>query len=275
MPESITDRPTKSHEYLFLLSPSPRYFFDAEAVREAGPTTRPDLLAFGEERPDVGHPGHSNGRRRSKKPDGWATHAGGHGSFHRDGREAGEAGTIRPGRNLRSVWTIATEPYPGAHFATFPRKLVEPCIRAGTSERGVCPDCGAPWVRVVERTPMIVRPSAGRAAALAAGSGSGRRDTRGTMTQAPGAETTGWRPTCAHAAEPVPATVLDPFGGSGTTGAVAQSLGRRAVLIELNPEYIAQALARIGAARGRGDGPAVDVPVPFAGDGLWSDEVPA
>jgi site-specific DNA-methyltransferase (cytosine-N4-specific) len=73
----------------------------------------------------------------------------------------------------------------------------------------------------------------------------------------------------------IPPTVLDCFGGSGTTGAVAQSLGRRAVLIELNPEYIAQALARIGKARGRGDGPALDVPVPFAGDGLWSDEVPA
>jgi hypothetical protein len=92
--------------------------------------------------------------------------------------------------------------------------------------------------------------------------------------------TTGWRPSCRCEHDgggwaPVPATVLDPFGGSGTTGAVAQSLGRRAVLIELNPEYIAQALARIGAARGRGDGPAVDVPVPFAGDGLWSDEVSA
>jgi hypothetical protein len=136
------------------------------------------------------------------------------------------------------------------------------------------------------------------------------------MTQAPGAETTGWRPGCKHYPrtsewlelpprspnEPVedydartapdralhaelvalwttlaaaPATVRDPFGGSGTTGAVAQALGRRAVLIELNPEYIAQALARIGKARGRGDGPALDVAVPFAGDGLWSDEVPA
>jgi hypothetical protein len=64
------------------------------------------------------------------------------------------------GRNLRSVWTVATQPYPGAHFATFPPKLIEPAIKAGTSERGVCPECGAPWERVVERERFGKAPSA-------------------------------------------------------------------------------------------------------------------
>ena len=62
---------------------------------------------------------------------------------------------VNAGRNLRSVWTIATQPYPGAHFATFPEALVEPCVKAGTSERGVCPECGAPWVREVERGELV------------------------------------------------------------------------------------------------------------------------
>src|SRR3990167_6725450 len=129
MPESVTDRPTKAHEHLFLLSKRPRYYYDAEAIREQGTTTRPELLAFGEERPDVGFPGHSNGRRRSKKPDGWDT----------------EPSEIRFGRNRRDVWTIPTSPYKGAHFATFPPKLVEPCVLAGTPARGgvLDPFCGA------------------------------------------------------------------------------------------------------------------------------------
>ena len=138
MPESVTDRPTKAHEYLFLLTKSPRYYFDAEAVRETSiGTNEYDLTG-----PGYAAPGQTanTGSRKSKKPDGWATHAGGHGSFHRDGRESGEPGVIRAGRNIRTVWTIATEPYPGAHFATFPRKLVEPCVKAGCPEGGTVLD---------------------------------------------------------------------------------------------------------------------------------------
>jgi len=180
MPESVTDRPTKAHEYLFLLSKSARYFYDAEAIREDGTTTRPELLAFGD-RPDVDYPGHAD-RRRSKKPDGWDTGAGGHGNHHRDGREHGEASEIRYGRNRRTVWTIATEPYPEAHFATFPRKLVQPCILAGC---------------------------------------------------------------------PVGGTVLDPFGGSGTTAEVALEYGRRAILVELKPEYVELQKKRLEPVAGR------------------------
>lgn len=96
MPESVTDRPTKAHEYVFLLSKSPRYFYDADAIREP----------------------------------------------HADGKWGGEDGpTLNPaGRNKRSVWTVATQPFAGAHFATFPPKLIEPCILAGCPEGGMVLD---------------------------------------------------------------------------------------------------------------------------------------
>jgi len=112
MPESVTDRPTKAHEYLFLLSKSPRYYFDADAVREDGAG-----------RLDLG---------RMKRPE---ARLGEGGVWASDNSLRDE-----PGRNLRTVWTIATEPYPGAHFATFPRKLVEPCVKAGCPEGGTVLD---------------------------------------------------------------------------------------------------------------------------------------
>ncbi len=122
MPESVTDRPTKSHEYLFLLAKRERYFFDAEAVREAH---KPESLVR-----------YKSPQKRCNKSM--------HGQFGRntyDGAPSSCTDMVghESGRNIRSVWSIATESYPGAHFATFPRRLVEPCIKAGTSERGVCP----------------------------------------------------------------------------------------------------------------------------------------
>jgi site-specific DNA-methyltransferase (cytosine-N4-specific) len=205
MPESVRDRCTKAHEYIFLLAKSERYHFDFEAFQEP-----------------VNGGAHER-RAIVKAPDGWASHEGAHGSFHKDGREKGkcrtlgnvsppkgqlayeagdekqrtkagllayaekarklaEAGSgtknntsmdealaVMPStRNRRSVWTVASEPYSGAHFATFPTKLIEPCILAG------CPAGGV---------------------------------------------------------------VLDPFFGSGTTGQVAQQLGRKFIGIELNPAY--------------------------------------
>jgi DNA modification methylase/transcriptional regulator with XRE-family HTH domain len=128
MPESITDRPTKSHEYLFLLTKAARYYYDGEAIKEEG-TGR----TAGNVDPIKGT---ANGD-----------------PFFRT-REGFLAVADKPwiSRNRRSVWTIATEPYPEAHFATFPEKLVEPCILAGTSERGACPTCGAPWARETSAT---------------------------------------------------------------------------------------------------------------------------
>jgi site-specific DNA-methyltransferase (cytosine-N4-specific) len=174
MPSSVTDRPTPAKEYVFLLSKAPRYFYDAQAIAEPS-SWQPD---------------------KSKMPDGWDTGSGGHGSFHREGREKGKptAAVVSadrkalpgptysrhrsaiPGgqslqedptvtRNARDVWVLPTEPFPDAHYATFPSALAERCIKAG------CPEGG---------------------------------------------------------------TVLDPFGGSGTVGMVADRLGRDAILIDIN-----------------------------------------
>jgi hypothetical protein len=268
MPESVTDRPTKSHEYLFLLSKSPKYFFDADAVREA---VEPHNRAHNE--------------RYVKASESYSVKMAGTGQRNDSGQAMYP--TNPAGRNLRSVWNIATQPYPGAHFATFPRKLVEPCIKAGTSERGVCPECGAPWVRVVERTTLLGQRDGREATApkhvargemglRGARSGLGGSNSHNETTpQSPITTTIGWRPSCDHGTdflrgapsplvtygrtegdrlvpgpegaprrEPVPATILDPFAGSGTTAVVAQALGRRAVLIDLSTDYLDQIMRR-------------------------------
>lgn len=190
MPESIRDRCTKAHEYLFLLSKSEKYFYDFAAMQELcsdGAHARTANIGVG-----FGHgyddPSRVVRRGRIKMPDGWDTGAGGHGSFHRNGREKGKTRKLANGadltknnesfdaamrvmpstRNRRSVWTIPTQAFPSAHFATFPEALVEPCVLAGSRVGDV---------------------------------------------------------------------VFDPFFGSGTTGQVAQRLGRRFIGCELNRDY--------------------------------------
>lgn len=215
MPESVTDRPTSAHEHVFLLSKSARYFYDAEAVREPdGNTDHPRNILHKPEPSGGVLPAH-NGIRKA------------------DGRN----GT---GRNLRNVWTIATAPYAQAHFATFPPKLVEPCIKAGTSEKGCCAACGAPWVREVEKT--------FHQSGLERDNITGQDNMQGWEGIPRGstaAKTLGWSPSCQCNAAVVPCTVLDPFGGAGTTGLVADRLGRNAILIELNPEYASMAEQRL------------------------------
>jgi DNA modification methylase len=220
MPESVTDRPTKSHEYLFLLSKSERYYFDAEAVRS------PALYAG-----DVKKMG---AKSLSK---GQANGMGGSAS----GNGNASTMTVAAGRNIRSVWSIPTESYPGSHFATFPRKLVEPCVKAGTSERGCCPVCGAAWVREVDNQPKVLRRSS-RADAM---DKFGRTQASGTMISPAISKTTDWRPTCTHDAEPVPCVVLDPFSGTSTTGVVALALKRRYVGLDLSRDYLGQAVHRL------------------------------
>ena len=227
MPESVTDRPTKAHSTVFLLSKKPRYFWDADAIREPN---APDYL---EPRPA--------GRRIVANRD----------PSRRDsdaGTPVGEGGNPRAfngaGRNVRSVWQIATEPTPFAHFATWPQTLVERMIRAGTSEHGCCTACGAPWVRESD----VTYTDAGRGNANGARKGAnddariGRPyETRKLKT----VQTTGWAPSCSCDGAVRPCTVLDPFMGSGTTALVARRLGRRAVGIELNPAYLEIARRRL------------------------------
>ena len=131
MPESVRDRPTSAHEKLFLLTKAARYFYDAEAVRVA---CSPNTHARRKDRERAPRKGSDTYDRRAGT---W-----------KEKRTVAEQAEI--GANLRNVWTIATHPFADAHFATFPPKLVEPCIKAGTSEKGCCPECGAPRVRVVE-----------------------------------------------------------------------------------------------------------------------------
>ena len=160
------------------------------------------------------------------------------------------------GRNKRSVWTVATHPFSKAHFATFPPKLIEPCILAGTSEKGCCPECGKPWERVVEKTPNPKglknggHREPGRNRGLTERTSEPHISKHGTAGPA---VTTGWQPICQCSCipagtvrhDPIPATVLDPFFGAGTTGLVAKRLGRDFLGIELNPEYAAMARDRI------------------------------
>jgi DNA modification methylase len=215
MPESVTDRPTKAHEYIFLLTKSARYFYDADAVAEKSV----DTWSFGQQ------------RRVQRVLAGGGALSGGMG----DGVSGGTT------RNRRSVWTIATQPYSGAHFATFSPKLIEPCVLAGTSARGCCPTCGAPWERIIERTGHVNK----REAAHAPNNCQTKTDSTGwaPLTKA----TNEWQPTCTcPLAEPVSCTVLDPFNGAGTTGVVAGTHGRDYIGIELNPDYLAMADKRIG-----------------------------
>jgi site-specific DNA-methyltransferase (adenine-specific) len=145
MPESVTDRCTKAHEYVFLLSKKPKYYYDNEAIKEG--LSDPDRINF-----------QSGSRSFGENKD-------------RNDNDFGarSKGVQFESRNKRSVWTVNTKPYRDAHFAVFPTELITPCVLAGTK----------------------------------AGD-----------------------------------TILDPFGGSGTTGKVAVENGRKAVLCELNPEYV-------------------------------------
>lgn len=151
------------------------------------------------------------------------------------------------------MWTVPSAPFKGSHFATFPPALVEPCILAGTSAKGVCSACGAPYYRVIQPE-LVATPKAARTFVVdvrdegADGSdqGSNRQKDGHKPGYARNDKTLRWAPTCAcEGASIVPATVLDPFLGSGTTAVVADRLQRSAIGIELNPEYAAMARRRI------------------------------
>ena len=195
-PESVKDRPGRSHEYLFLLSKQPRgYYYDREGVRE----------------PNTGQP---PARKRSGGK--WADRTECHGGFI----------SWNPrGRNRRSVWTIPTSSFNPAkvgvndvdHFAMMPAALARICIQASTSEYGVCLSCAAPYRRQLA--------------------------TREDLEDV-------WVPSCSCGPDAGvgPATVLDPFTGSGTSGEVSTLLGRSFIGVDLNADYLRLARARIERA---------------------------
>jgi DNA modification methylase len=230
MPESVTDRPTKAHEYIFLLSKSAKYYFDQDAVRE--PATGWNGSKFDDPRDIERHP---NVGRKARIPAGWKTGLGSHGSIHSEGREQSITyQEIECGRNIRTVWNIATQPYKEAHFATFPEEIPERCIKAGTSEKGCCPKCGKAWVRVVETHYN----NPGNRTTNGPRSMERRHETAGFPVRLESeTKTLGWQPSCSCGEEPVPCVVLDPFIGSGTVAKVAIRLRRNWVGIDLNPAY--------------------------------------
>jgi DNA modification methylase len=233
MPESVRDRPTRSHEHVFLLAKQRRYFYDHDAIRE----------------PDCGHSS-GNGYVRKQR----LTYTSGSGA--RGQQEAWQPGG---GRNRRDVWTIAPRPGRFGHIAPFPEQLAEPCVLAGSSAIA-CGVCGAPWRRIVQtqgETSTERARQRGHTTRLAT-TPNGRRqslDFQGAHTGLPGRrrQTTGWAPTCEHNDGSGRGLVLDPFCGSATTGVVAVRHGREFLGIELNPTYAEIARQRLqendGASR--------------------------
>jgi len=223
MPESVTDRCTKSHEYVFLLTKSERYFYDAAAVAEkaefVGTVTfgGPAKLAR-----CVNGQQPSGNEKTTERRENYLT------------------------RNKRSVWTVPTRCFRGAHFACFPPDLVEPCILAGTSAYGCCSECGSPWKRITSRT-KLKRKRPNDLTKRTGEEGTGNHCSNSVAGVS--VETLGWEPTCACSAELAPCAVLDPFSGSGTTGAVANVLDRNYVGTELNPEYAAMWDMRLADVR--------------------------
>lgn len=240
MPESTRDRTTRAHEYVFHLSKSAEYFYDGVAIEE----------------PQVEH---ERTRRLKEQAEGLDTVY----SLKRDGKEYGQTKPGRSGtvktvaarhalalkgtRNRRSVWWLGTQPFKEAHFATFPEKLVEPCVMAGTSEKGCCSTCGSPLIRQVKVTHEKTRPNGCHGPKTEGRQhipcGSARYNERLIARR----ETVCWVKSCQCElwGGVIPCTVLDPFMGSGTTGLVALKRGRRFIGIELNPDYAAMARRRL------------------------------
>ena len=215
-------RPTKSHEYLFLFTKSAKYYYDAEAIKE--PSKYPN----------------DNRKSRSSKN-------------HKRMPTEKIAG-VRPGdqtyptRNKRTVWTIPTQACPEAHFAVFPEKLVEPCILAGTSEKGYCAECGKPIVRIIEKTGgRDWRNDGILSIGIPGERNKGGSNKRGRPTtsldEVKRTRTIDWKPSCSCrvgtvSGDIIPGLVLDPFMGSGTVAIVAKRLGRDYLGIELSMEYL-------------------------------------
>jgi hypothetical protein len=259
MTESVTNRCTKSHEYVFIFVKKAGYFFDQFAIREKSRT--PPGVSW-ESRKAAGAIGGCLQRGARQQQD-----LRGSGASH----DLGNGET----RNKRSVWEVSHGGYKGAHFATFSPSLILPCIKAGTSEKGCCTECGSPWKRVVERVRQATRPGENSKITNVNGDRlngevTGNRDPERHVTSL---RHLGWYPSCKcyglpsipftpsaddpayeewvrqarelcrqaeeeHSDSVEPCVVLDPFIGSGTTAVVCVGLGRYSMGIDLSEEYL-------------------------------------
>lgn len=242
MPESATDRPSQVVESVFMLAKSKRYFFDMQAVVQ--PTS---------EKTDWTYP----------QPDKAARNG-----ITRNGTGAsGLRIETKGGRYLRSsdlffrTWQgllsndegdplaliVNPQPFTASHFAVFPELIPELCILAGTSARGACPKCGAPWRRMVDRTDQPDETAKGSRFdhGKTAVNGNGRVQAGERFVRV----AAGWQPSCTcDDGEPIPCTVLDPFSGSNTTGKVAARLGRSYIGVDLSEKYLSEITdARMGS----------------------------
>lgn len=264
MPESVEDRCTRAHEYIFMLTKKPHYYYDHEAVKEPaqnwGTRDRSEMRE-GTTDPKLKH----------------------HGLKGKEWEE-------NPTKNKRSVWTVNTKGYKGAHFAVYPEDLVRPCVLAGTSEGGCCSECGSPFERQtvdpteglkpvdsIERKGVNLTPEDSALVLWLESNGGdyrisveGEKHTenwedvpisngrRGELKRkgytllhwGVKSKSVGWQPTCTcslkkDGVKSVPCTVLDPFNGSATTGVVALKEGRHYIGLELNPDYVILSEKRI------------------------------
>jgi DNA modification methylase len=241
MPESAVDRPTKAHEYMHLFSKSRYYYYDDEAIRE--PVTGSNNV------PIAGSKG-AFGPKQSRRRRGNARVFRGGGAYVENQafdnsisveREArGNAINESGMRNKRSVWTVATAQTKEAHFATFPEKLIEPPVLAGSSPQA-CPHCGAPWkrkkVKVADRPSRFIHLEVINGALNSIkNEGSVKSyDKSYRIEQKP----IGRIPTCKCKNNDGSGKchIIDPFGGLGTTMKVALENNRECTSIDINPEY--------------------------------------
>ncbi|MBI4869280.1 MAG: site-specific DNA-methyltransferase [Candidatus Wallbacteria bacterium] len=228
MPESVQDRTTYAHEQIFMFSKRAHYYYDATAIRE--PYSDPRENKAGAAGGKTAMRGQAALRPR--------------GNMDQSGTNI-ERYYGAGGRNKRTVWTVQPSPYKGKHCATFPAALIRPCIAAGTSERGCCPTCGAPWRRETSKKSRRGTDRKEGSRALVAFPGPPHRGLKNHETAVEVA-TIGWSPTCKCTPhEPVPCTVIDPFGGAGTTAIEAGRQLRDAILIDLDEASIEEARGRL------------------------------
>lgn len=223
MPESINDRMTKSHEYIFLLTKKDKYYFDNYAVKEPLNILTASKSKFG---------GHKYSSERNDK----------------DRRY--DVDQLDGLGNMRSVWRINLQPgSSGQHIAGYPEKLPYYCIKAGSSEKGCCADCGKPYVRILEAVGKINHswaPGTRDFHKLEQSKGRHGSTSAFLTDETVNYKSVGWQKSCnCETNEIVPSIILDPFMGSGTTAKVALEMGRNFIGFELNEEYIEFANNRI------------------------------